>query len=181
MTAKFSVEEYLAIDRSAEVPSEFHDGELFPIETASPRHARLSVKLSVAIEPRLGGSTCRLVSNSIRVRVSPTKFLVPDLTVYCGEPVLTDEHQDTLTNPKVIIEILSPSTNDYDYGEKFWLYRRLPSFVEYVLVSQSELCVEVFRLTPDHRWMLSTYQGLDAVFAIESLGITIPLSDIYGD
>ena len=110
---------------------------------------------------------------------SPTKFILPDLLVYCGKPALTDEHQDTITNPKVVIEILSPSTRDYDYGEKFWLYRRLPSFEEYLLVSQSEPCVEVFRLTPEREWLLATYQGLEAVVPVPSLGISIPLAGIY--
>ena len=99
--------------------------------------------------------------------------------VVCGKPALTDEHSDTLTNPKVIFEILSPSTQDYDYGTKFSLYRQLPSYEEYVLVSQTTHLVEVYRRAPESRWILSTYTGSDAVFPVESLGIAIPLAEIY--
>ena len=110
---------------------------------------------------------------------SPTKFVYPDFVVYCGAPALTDEDHDTLTNPKVIIEILSPSTANYDYGRKFILYRMLPSFEEYVLVSQDQARVETCRKSSDDRWVLSTYRGLDAVVPIESIGIPLPLAEVY--
>jgi Uma2 family endonuclease len=99
----------------------------------------------------------------------------PEVLVFCGKAALTDEHHDTITNPKVIVEILSPSTADYDYGGKFSLYRRLPSFEEYILFSQDAALVETFRKTHDSEWVLRTHEGLDAVVAIESLGISLPL------
>ena len=108
----------------AEVPSEFHDGEMFPIEAVSVAHARLSKKVLAWFDNNLSGTGCEVLGAPLRVRVSPTKFVLPDLLVMCGAPALTDEHQDTITNPKVIIEILSPSIADYDYGRKFALYRR---------------------------------------------------------
>jgi Uma2 family endonuclease len=99
--------------------------------------------------------------------------------VVCGKPVLTDEHQDTLLNPKVVLEILSPSTADYDYGHKFILYRRIESFEEFVLVAQDQARVEVYRKTPDKRWLITNYEGLDAVVKVESLGISFQLAEIY--
>lgn len=122
---------------------------------------------------------CQVASSPIRVRVSPTKFVYPDLLVVCGEPSFTDEQTDTITNPKVIVEILSPSTQDCDYGTKFLFYRGLPSFEEYVLVSQASHRVEVYRRTPDSRWVLSTYEVPDAIFPVDALGISIPLAEIY--
>ena len=174
-----TVEQYLALDRAAEFKSEYHDGEMFPIAAVSLPHGRLSVTVGAALEGRLKQSECRAVGSSMRVRVSQTKFVCPDILVFCGKPALTDEHADTRTNPKVIFEILSPSTQDYDYGTKFSLYRQLPSFEEYVLISQTAHLVEVYRRTPESRWLLSTYAGPDAVFPVESLGITIPLAEIY--
>ncbi len=174
-----TVEQYLALDRAAEFKSEYHDGEMFPIAAVSLPHGLLSVTVGSALASRLRQSQCRAVGSSMRVRVSPTKFVCPDLLVFCGKPALTDEHSDTLTNPKVIIEILSPSTQDYDYGTKFSLYRQLPSFEEYVLVSQTTHLVEVYRRTPEARWLLSTYSGPEAVFPVESLDISIPLAEIY--
>src|SRR5947207_433815 len=115
----------------------------------------------------------------LRVRVSPSKYVYPDILIYCGKPMLTDELSDTITNPKVIVEILSPSTEDYDYGKKFILYRSLPSFEEYLLISQEQPRVEVSRRTPENRWVLSTYIGLDTTVNVESLGISIPMGELY--
>jgi Uma2 family endonuclease len=111
------VEEYLAIDRAAEIPSEYHDGEMFPIEAVSWEYSLISVNIGRVLAERLDKTPCRVAGGPLRVRATPTRFVLPDLMVVCGKPVLTDEHQDTLTNPKVIVEILSPSTADYDYGK----------------------------------------------------------------
>ena len=177
--AKLSVEEYLALDRAAEVPSEYHDGEMFPIEAVSLKHSLISVNIGRVFAARLDKTPCRVAGGPLRVRATPTRFVLPDMVVFCGKAVLADEHQDTLLNPKVIVEILSSSTADYDYGQKFILYRRIESFEEYVLVAQDQARVEVFRKTPDKRWLISTYEGLDAVAEVESLGISFQLADIY--
>ena len=177
--AKVSVEEYLAMDRAAEVPSEYHDGEMFPMVAVSVAHSAIQANLSRRLAERLDDKPCRVFLAPLRVRVSETKFVLPDMMVVCGKPALADEHNDTLTNPKVIVEILSPSTADYDYGHKFILYRRIESFEEYLLVSQDQARVEVLRKTPDKRWLISTYEGLDAVANVESLGISFSLAEIY--
>ena len=176
---KLSVEEYLAVDRASEFKSEYHDGELFPIANVSWQHGLLAVNMGSCLRLALKGTPCRAAASPVRVRVSPTKFVYPDLLVVCGSPAFTDEQSDTITNPKVIVEILSPSTLDYDYGTKFVQYRELPSFEEYVLVSQAAYRIEVFRRAPDGRWVLSTYAGLDAVFPIEALNISVPLAEVY--
>ena len=176
---KLSVEEYLAIDRAAEIPSEYHDGEMFPWVTVSVEHSRLQSNLVRRLAERLDNLPCQVLDSPLRVRTSATKFVIPDITVVCGKPALTDEHQDTLTNPKVIVEILSPSTADYDYGGKFILYRQLESFEEYVLVAQDQPRVEVFRKASDKHWTITTYEGLDAVAAVETLSISLPLIEIY--
>lgn len=174
---KLSVEEYLAMDRAADLKSEYHDGEVFPIAAVSLAHAQMAIRIGRRLDERLESSPCRVAALA-RVRVSPTKFVYPDIIIVCGAPALTDEIADTITNPRVIVEILSPSTADYDYGGKFALYRRLPSFEEYLLVAQDEPRVEVFRRTPDGRWMLSTYQGLDATIPVECLDLSIPMREI---
>lgn len=176
---KISVEEYLALDRAAEVKSEYHDGEMFPIESVTFAHARIGLRVGGWLDRQLLHTACSPAGPGLRVRVSPTKYIVPDIVVVCGKPELTDEHQDTITNPKVILEILSPSTMNYDYGEKFRLYRKLPSFEEYVLVFQDWPRIETFRKTPDNRWVLSTFEGLDAVAVIESVALSLPLRDVY--
>ena len=176
---RLSVAEYLELDRKAEVRSEYHDGEMFPMEASSVAHSRIDVRVGAALLDQLQGSRCEVLSASLRVRVSPTKYLIPDLMVVCGKLQLTDEHQDTVTNPKVIFEILSPSSEAYDQGTKFRLYSLLESFEEYVLVFQDRPRVVVYRKTSDTRWILTIYKGLEGAFALESLGITIPMSKIY--
>lgn len=171
-----SVEDYLALDRVAEVKSEYRDGLLYPITNATVSHARLSVRLGRRLDERLE-EPCSTLS-SVRVRIRPSKFVYPDLAVVCGKPAVTDEHADTITNPKVIIEILSPSNRDYDYGSKFTLYRELPSFQEYVLVDQEIQRIEVYRRV-DALWVLARYDAPDAILPIESLNLTIPLAEIY--
>ena len=101
--------------------------------------------------------------------------------IVCGKPTFTDEVHYAITNPKVIIEILSPSTANYDYGQKSILYRLLSSFEVYVLVSQDEARVEIWRKIADNRWVLNTYQGLDTIAPIESVGVSLPLSEVYKD
>src|SRR5580658_6571297 len=94
---KLSVEEYLALDRVAEIPSEYHDGEMLPIETSSLAHSAIEINLARRLAERLDGKPCRAFG-SLRVRATPTKFLLPDILVVCGKPELTDETQETLTN-----------------------------------------------------------------------------------
>lgn len=177
--AKLSVEEYLALDRVAEVKSEYHDGEMFRLVAVTWAHALIGLHVAVLLDRQLAKTGRQVVPSGLRVRVSPTKFVVPDLLVVCGKPELTDAHNDTITNPKVIVEILSPSTADYDYGGKFNLYRRLPSFEEYVLISQDRARVETFRKTPANEWVLHTYDGLDATVRIECLGVSVELREAY--
>lgn len=176
---KMTVEDYLAFDRAAEVKSEFHDGELFQIEAVSLQHNRVALNTARKLADQLDGTPCEVLIQPIRVRVSPTKFVYPDLMVVCGTPEVTDEVQDTITNPKVIIEVLSPSTADYDYRAKFQLYRNLPSFTEYLLIDQNDPKVEVFRRLEGSDWLLSSYAGLDAVVPVRCLNIEVPLSVIY--
>ena len=174
-----TVEEYLAYDRAAEVKSEYHDGELFPSSVSmSVRHSRISANVIASLITLLRSTSCRVYTPT-RVRVNARKYFYPDVFVVCGQVQLTDETQDTITNPKVIFEILSPSTADYDLGGKFQLYRSLPSFEEYVALSQDDPQVHVFRRTPNDVWTLTTYDGLEASFNLESLGITVSLAEIY--
>jgi Uma2 family endonuclease len=176
---KLSVEEYLALDRAAEQRSEYYDGEIFPVVAATWEHARVAANAVRRLSERLDGHACQAASSSIRIQVSPTKFVYPDLVVVCGNPAFADEARDTITNPKVIVEVLSPSTADYDYGGQFALYRSLASFEEYLLIAQDEPRIEVFRKTEDRRWILTSYEGIENTVRVESLDISLPLSEIY--
>ena len=113
------------------------------MEAASYRHARIHSKLVVVIGRELSGSGCEVFFNELRVKVSPTGlYTYPDILVICGKPAFAANERDTLTNPKVIIEILSPTTEDYDRGRKFSHYRSIPSFCEYLLIAQDRIHAE---------------------------------------
>jgi Uma2 family endonuclease len=173
-----TVEEYLEADRAAERPSEYHDGEVFQIEDATWAHAAIVNNLAQGLGELLRGGPCRIVAQ-IRIRVRPAKFVYPDQVVVCGKPAFDDKYGDTITNPRVIFEVLSKSTAGYDYGNKFILYQHLPSFEEYVLVAQDLPRVTVFRKTAEARWLMSVYENLEAVAKIETLGVELPLARIY--
>jgi len=110
--------------------------------------------------------------------VASGKFVHPDLMVVCGKEEVLGAG-DAVLNPQVVVEVLSPKTGDYDYGGKFRLYQTLDSFEEYVLIAQDEPRVDVFRKTPDSRWLLSSYTGLSQVAKVESLGIELSLAQLY--
>ena len=174
---RLAVEDYLALDRAAEHKSEFHDGEMFPIVAATVAHARLASRVASLFESRLKRHCYGLTA--MRVRVTAAKFVYPDYAVVCGSPQLTDEHQDTLINPKAVVEVLSPSTADYDRGAKFDLYRQLPSFEEYLLVFQDERRVELLRKTNAERWTIDTLIAPDTRIELASLGVEFPLAELY--
>lgn len=175
---RLSTDEYLAIDRAAELESEYHDGEVIPMSAVSWTHSQLSGRIYRRFEERLEDGPCKIGVAPIRIRISSTKYVCPDVAVICGQPAFTDEHADTITNPRVIVEVLSPSTSDYDRGGKFALYRELASFEEYLLVFQDRVRVETYRKTAEG-WLLRSFDGLEAVVTLHSLGISIPLAEIY--
>lgn len=176
---RITPEEYLAIDRAAEFKSEFHDGEMFPISNISWTHTQVVVALAGCLRARLKQGHCGVGVSPMRVLVSPQHYVCPDITVVCEKPQFTDSHVDTLTNPKVIIEVLSPSTADYDRGGKSVLYRGVPSLEEYVIVAQDTHLAEVIRRTGRNQWTTTVYEGQDSILEIPSIAVSIPLSEIF--
>ena len=153
---------------------------MFPIETPGLNHGRIGINLTKAIDSGLENRPCQLIGSTVRVRIpNSIRYAYPDLIVACGVLGFEDKKRDTLLNPTVLIEILSPSTEGFDRGEKFALYRTIPSFQEYVLVSQNRVLVERFRRQNEHNWQFEEITDLDASLRIESLGIEIPAREIY--
>lgn len=180
--AFLSPEEYIEIERHAEIRSEYYQGETFAIAGASEAHSILADNLVVAFRLKLRGSPCRAYSRDMRVRVSATGlYTYPDLVIACGERKFLDENRDTLLNPTLIVEILSPTTEAYDRGRKFSHYRTLESLQEYLLVSQDRVQVECFQRQSAGQWLLTAASRLEDVICLDSVGCTIPLADIYED
>ena len=129
---------------------------------------------------QLKGRTCIAHTNDLRIKVTRAGlYTYPDVAVVCGKPEFEDRDEDTLLNPTVLIEVLSPSTEAYDRGAKFEFYRMLESLSDYLLISQSKPIIEHFTRQPEDRWLLSTYKGLEAVAPISSIGCELRLADVY--
>jgi len=173
-------EEYLAIDRAAEVRSEFFDGEIFAMSGGSMRHAQLQANLHGELYVALGGKDCRAFTSDFRVRVSPGRmYAYPDVTVVCGKPLLADERQDVLLNPAVIFEVLSPSTEQYDRGVKFQYYRGFESLTDYILVDQNQVRIEQYTRRDANTWTLRDYQRPEEELRIDSIHASLLLDRIY--
>jgi Uma2 family endonuclease len=171
-------EQYLAIERVAEFKSEYYQGKMYAMAGGKPIHSLIKTHFLTQLDLALEGRHCFVYDSDLRVRVSPTGlYTYPDVSVVCGEPVFFDE--DTLVNPKLIVEVLSKSTEAHDRGLKFAQYRTIESFEEYVLVSQAEPRVERFRRQPGGQWVFSDTVGLDAVVTLESIECQVPMSRIY--
>ena len=177
---KITEEEYLAIDRAAEVRSEFLDGEMWAMSGGSMRHARLAVNISGELHNALRGSNCQAFTSDLRVRVMPRRmYAYPDVTVVCGKPVLADERQDILLNPAVIFEVLSPTTEKYDRGAKFRYYLAIDTLKDYILVDQFAMRVEQYTRGTAGAWTFRAYQQAEDELKIDSIGVALPLARIY--
>ncbi|MBL8234403.1 MAG: Uma2 family endonuclease [Bryobacterales bacterium] len=176
---RLTEEQYLAIERSAENRSEFFQGEMFAMSGGSANHARLAGDLYRALGSHTG-THCECFIADMRVRVAPSGlYTYPDVSVVCGEPRFLDATNDTLLNPVVIVEVLSPSTESYDRGKKFKLYRELASLREYVLVAQDAMSVEVFAKDEQGRWVLTEYSKPEEVVRLSSVDFAMPLAELY--
>jgi len=173
-------EQYLAAERAAEFRHEYYDGQMYAVSGGSYRHFQIIGNITAELHARLKQRPCAVGSSDLRLRVSPDGlYTYPDVVVICGDPQFADDQHDTLLNPALIVEVLSPSTEAYDRGFKFAQYRTLESLEEYALVSQTEPRVEVFRRQAAAHWLLSEAIGLEAVCDFESLDCAVPLAEIY--
>jgi Uma2 family endonuclease len=177
----YTQEEYLELERAAEYKSEYYRGEIFAMSGASRNHNRITENLSIEIGVFLKGKGCQSFSRDLRVHIPEnTLYTYPDFLIVCGEPVFLDGQADTLLNPSVIIEVLSPSTEGYDQGKKFHFYQSLQSLTEYVLIDSQEVGARVHRKGSDGVWFASSeaYE-IGGSIEISHIGLTLKMSDIY--
>lgn len=178
-TTQISPSEYLAQERLAERKSEYIDGETIEMAGASIEHDRIVGDIFGEVRQALRQSSCEVFTADVRVQLTETRFVYPDLTVVCGEPLFADAEVDTLTNPTVVFEVLSPSTENYDLGEKSRLYRQRESLSSLVLVAQDRPWVEVWTRESADGWRVREFTGLDAAADLPALKIALPLAEIY--
>ncbi len=175
---RWTAEEYLAFERDSEEKHEFVDGEIYLMSGASQNHNKIVGNTIVTLGMQLRNRPCEFYPSDMRVRVA-RNYTYPDVTVVCGTPEFEDSRRDTLLNPTVIVEVLSPSTERYDRGRKFHNYRGITSLQEYVLISQDTYRVERYLRQPNDEWLLSIVQGVDGSLNLTSIGCTLALADVY--
>jgi Uma2 family endonuclease len=172
-------EEYFALDSAAEFKNEFYDGVMYAMAGTTPAHSLITINFAAELRQALKKRACRVYVVDLRVRVDRNTYAYPDIAVVCSEPRFAENDKNTLINPTVLVEVLSPSTESHDRGLKFHRYRQLESLQEYVLVSQSEPRVEIFRRQPSGSWLLTEFTTLDSTAPFDSLDCKVPLAEIY--
>ncbi|MCA9069167.1 MAG: Uma2 family endonuclease [Planctomycetaceae bacterium] len=172
--------EYLEFERNSQFKHQYYKGEIFAMGGASFAHGQLVSNLTTLFGIHFKDSDCQAIPKDLRVKADKTGlYTYPDLTVVCGEPEFEDDVFDTLLNPKLMIEVLSDSTEAFDRGEKFAQYRTIDPFEQYALISQREYRIEVFTRVGDGRWVLSEAAGVDSTIEFSTIQCSLKLRDVY--
>jgi len=175
-----SPEQYLEMERAAIGKHEYYKGEIFAMSGASRRHNIIAKNINTLILPFLKNKNCDMFGSDLRIHIPENSlYTYPDFSIICGEWETTDKEKDTVINPSSIIEILSKTTRDYDRGTKFTLYRSIKTLKEYILIDSTSFSVEIFIRQNDDSWVLTEHKNLSESFAIQSIGLTLHLQDIY--
>lgn len=178
--ARLDLETYFVADAASQERLEFLDGAIFAMTGGSISHARICRNVTVGLSNRLKGKRCEPFAGDLRVFIPDANVATyPDAGVYCGPVQFHAGRTDTSLNPTLLLEVLSPSTRTYDRGEKFVFYQGIPSLQQYVLVHQDRAVMEVFTRQPDNTWVPSLWQGRDAVVDLASIGVQLPLAEVF--
>jgi Uma2 family endonuclease len=175
---KLSVEEYLTLDRAADYKSEFYQGEMFAMAGGSVQHIRIITNAVRHLGNRLQNGRCEVFGSELRVLAGELRTY-PDLTVVCGDLRFAPSEKDTVTNPRFIAEVLSPTTERMDRGLKAMQYRMVETLEEYALISQDQPRVELYTRQPEGKWLLTESVGLESVCELTSLGTSLPMTELY--
>lgn len=177
---QISYEAYIEQEKTADYKSEYFAGEVFLMAGGSPNHNRISRNVTTELDIGLRGSQCEAFNSGQRVRVKSNGLgTYPDAMVVCGQIELDEIDKQAITNPIVLIEVLSPSTKDYDQGGKFELYREIDSFRDYVTIHQDRVHVAYWHKGDDGRWVLTETRDLNATIHLESINFDLPVRRLY--
>lgn len=177
-----TIEDYFAEEEKSLEKHEYFAGEIFMMAGGTPDHGAISVNIIGELRSRLRGKPCRVFNSDVRLSAVENEFYsYPDAFIVCGELQYHEGQRDTLTNADIIIEVLSPSTQQYDRSTKFELYRAIPGFREYVLVDSERIYIEHFIRQEDGSWIMRVHEDVDDNLILATVECTIPLSEIYLD
>lgn len=177
---RISIEEYLEMENAATEKHEYYKGEVFAMSGAKVAHNKICRNLLIALGNKLKGKPCQPFGSDLRIHIeSNTLFTYPDISIVCGEIKTLHDDDMNVLNPVVLMEVLSPSTKNYDRGEKFKLYRDIPTLKEYWLVDSESIHIEVFRLNETQHWELEEYDSLENEIVLKAINETISVEDVY--
>ena len=177
---KISPEEYLDAERTSAEKHQYFDGDVVAMSGASIPHNRIVGNIIGEIHSFLKSKDCEIYPSDLRVSVPEMNtYTYPDATIIRGEPAVTDQKKDTVTNPAVIFEVLSKSTSDYDKGHKFLYYRQIKSLMEYILIDSLQRAAIIYRRKENGHWDVTVEDGDLGRITIESIGFTIPFNELY--
>jgi len=177
----YTILEYLEMERASEMKHEYANGEIYDMAGGTRQHSLITMNTGGEIRSALKGKSCRVYDSNLRVRIPRSPYyMYPDLSVVCHELEFdqVDVNRETITNPTVLIEVLSKSTEGYDRGGKFRQYHKINTLREYVLISQEMRAVETYFLDHDGRWVIDSFEGCEGTLFLKSLGIRIQLAEI---
>jgi Uma2 family endonuclease len=176
----YTPEEYLALEETAIDKSEYHDGEIVTMTGGTTNHNKLALNFCRKFPLTIKEQNYEIFINDVRLWIPQTRrYVYPDIMVIQEEPIYQENNQTVVTNPLVIIEVLSNSTKNYDRGNKFFFYRSIPTFREYILIDQYSYHIEQFAKNSKSKWELTEYDSEDSVLTLESVEFQIPIRDIY--
>jgi len=178
-SSRWTVQQYLDYERESDSRHEFLGGQVLDMAGASERHNQLSSALNFLLYGQLLDRPCQVFQSDMRVQADDSAYFYPDIVAVCGQAQYMDESRDTLLNPTVVIEVLSPSTEDFDRGRKFKQYRGITSLQDYVLVSQKQMQVEPYSRQGTDTWLLRDLSHPDDTLNLSSTGCTLLLKDLY--
>ena len=176
----YTPEEYLALEETAEYKSEYRDGEIVPMTGGTTNHNEIALNIAANLKFSLKSKNYKVYMGDVRLWIPRYRqYTYPDVMVIQGQPIYTGKGITTVMNPKLIVEVLSKSTKNYDQGDKFLYYRSIPEFIEYLLIEQEEYRLLQYTKTSTNQWQLTEYESVDAIIPLNSVDLEVSLSDIY--
>lgn len=178
----WTIEEYLQMEEASEIKHEYYQGEIFAMSGVLLPHDIITTNTIGELRAKLKGKGCRPHTSDLRIHIPPnTLFTYPDISIFCGEVKTLNDDKFNALNPIVLIEVLSKSTKTHDRGDKFNLYRDIPSLKEYILIDSLTISVEAFDINDEGKWQLTEYKNSNDVLVLNSISVSLPLKDIYED
>lgn len=176
----YSFAEYLQLEETAAYKNEYQDGEIVPMTGGTTDHNKIALNFAAYLKFALKGQKYNIFIGDVKLWIAQYRQATyPDVMLIEGEPIYCETGKTTVTNPRLIVEVLSKSTQNYDQGDKFLYYRSLPEFQEYILISQSRPYIMQYNKTEENKWLLTEYEGENASLSLTSVNFNLSFQEIY--